>query len=155
MADADNPHLVHGKFQSDKYPTCPPDKVPLSVKDPLAQDLLWVYAQRRRTVGPDFSDAVERRVLENGFLPHAPQPIETAPRNGSMLRLLVDYADAENGHPLEDAAVAWTIGFNNFDHDGEDVWKFAGWCWTHDHFTEGDGRPTHWLPMPPTPQIGG
>lgn len=35
---------AEGKFQSDKYPTCPPDKVPLSVNDPTAQDLLWEYA---------------------------------------------------------------------------------------------------------------
>ena len=33
-----------GEFQSDKYPTCPPGKVPLSVKDKMAQDLLWIYA---------------------------------------------------------------------------------------------------------------
>lgn len=27
-------HLIDGEFQSDKYPTCPRGKVPLSVKDP-------------------------------------------------------------------------------------------------------------------------
>lgn len=44
------PHIVNGEFQSDKYPNCPRGKVPLSVKDPTAQDLLWEYAQRRRAV---------------------------------------------------------------------------------------------------------
>lgn len=44
-------HTVNGQFQSDKYPTCPPGKVPLSVEDPTAQDLLWEYAQRRRWPG--------------------------------------------------------------------------------------------------------
>jgi hypothetical protein len=43
-------HIIDGEFQSDKYPTTPPGKVPLSVKDPTAQDLLWEYAHRRRSV---------------------------------------------------------------------------------------------------------
>jgi hypothetical protein len=55
-----------GQFQSDKYPTCPPGKVPLSVKDPLAQDLLLEYARRRRHVDEELSrdveDAVERAI---------------------------------------------------------------------------------------------
>ncbi len=70
-------------------------------------------------------------------------PIETAPRDGTMLRLLVDFED----HATEDSAgPSPTIGANNFDNDGEDAWKFAGWCWTHDHFTEGTGMPIGWLP---------
>lgn len=44
-----------GKFQSDKYPTCPAGKVPLSTADPMAQDLLWEYAMRRRKVDLEFS----------------------------------------------------------------------------------------------------
>lgn len=52
-------HIINGKFQSDKYPTCPPGKVPLSVEDPAAQDLLWQYAQRRRSVDHEFSDDLE------------------------------------------------------------------------------------------------
>ena len=52
-------HLINGEFQSDKYPTCPAGKVPLSTKDPMAQDLLWTYAQRRREVDPEFSDYLE------------------------------------------------------------------------------------------------
>ncbi len=41
-------HLIDGEFQSDKYPTCPRGNVPLSTKDPAAQDLIYLYAQRRR-----------------------------------------------------------------------------------------------------------
>ena len=53
----ERPHInADGQFQSDKYPTCPPGKVPLSVKDPTAQDLLWQYAQRRRSVDAEFAD---------------------------------------------------------------------------------------------------
>lgn len=71
-------------------------------------------------------------------------PIETAPTNGTMIRLLVDYTDG--GAPLEDAQTAWTIGFNNLANTGEARWQFAGWCWTHDHFCEGSGTAVGWLP---------
>jgi len=62
-------HLINGLFQSDKYPTCPPGKVPLSCKDPTAQDLLWEYAQRRRSVDAEFSDDLEEALRLAGFTP--------------------------------------------------------------------------------------
>src|SRR5260221_5796435 len=52
-------HIIDGEFQSDKYPTTPRGKVPLSVKDKSAQDLLWEYAQRRRAVDAEFADDLE------------------------------------------------------------------------------------------------
>ena len=67
----------------------------------------------------------------------------TAPRDGTMVRLLVEFTE----HETEDADQAPTIGANNFDNDGEDRWQFAGWCWSHDHFVEGKGEPVGWLPM--------
>ena len=69
--------------------------------------------------------------------------MENAPKDGTMLRLLVSFDE----HSTEDADEAPTIGANNFDNDGEDAWRFAGWCWTHDHFTQGVGTPVGWLPM--------
>jgi hypothetical protein len=65
-------HLVNGTFQSDKYPTCPPGKVPLSVKDKTAQDLLWEYAQRRRVVDAEFSDDLETALRAAGYEPLKP-----------------------------------------------------------------------------------
>lgn len=62
-------HIVDGQFQSDKYPTCPPGKVPLSVKDPSAQDLLWQYAQRRRSVDPEFAADLETALRAAGYDP--------------------------------------------------------------------------------------
>ncbi|TXL72522.1 hypothetical protein FHP25_24825 [Vineibacter terrae] len=59
-------HLIEGEFQSDKYPTTPRGKVPLSVKDQMAQDLLWQYAQRRRAVDAEFSDDLETALLNAG-----------------------------------------------------------------------------------------
>jgi hypothetical protein len=70
------PHIVDGEFQSDKYPTCPRGKVPLSVKDPMAQDLLWEYAQRRRLVDSEFSDDLEFALRAAGFEPLARQSRE-------------------------------------------------------------------------------
>lgn len=60
-------HLIDGEFQSDKYPTTPRGKVPLSVKDKIAQDLLWEYAQRRRAVDAEFSEDLEEALLNAGF----------------------------------------------------------------------------------------
>jgi hypothetical protein len=56
-----------GRFQSDKYPTCPPGKVPLSTSDPLAQDLLWEYAQRRRAIDAEFSEDLETCLKADGY----------------------------------------------------------------------------------------
>lgn len=63
-------HLIDGEFQSDKYPTCPRGKVPLSCKDPMAQDLLWDYAQRRRVVDAEFADDLEAALRLAGYDPH-------------------------------------------------------------------------------------
>ena len=63
-------HLIDGEFQSDKYPTTPRGKVPLSTKDPMAQDLLWQYAQRRRAVDAEFADDLERALKIKGYFPN-------------------------------------------------------------------------------------
>ena len=60
-------HLIDGEFQSDKYPTTPRGKVPLSVKDTTAQDLLWEYAQRRRGVDAEFADDLESALRAAGY----------------------------------------------------------------------------------------
>ncbi len=76
-----------------------------------------------------------------------PRPMNTAPRDGTMIRLLVQFTE----HATEDTAgPAWTIGARNDHNVGElewGGWQFAGWCWTHDHFTEGKGTPVGWLPL--------
>lgn len=71
--DPSHPHLIGGEFQSDKYPACPRGKVPLSVKDPTAQDLLWEYAQRRRLVDEEFAADLELALKNAGYDP-APAP---------------------------------------------------------------------------------
>ena len=82
---------------------------------------------------------------------HTPgwRDMSTAPRDGTMLRLLVEFEE----HPTEDEDQAPTIGANNFDNDDVDEWKFSGWCWTHDHFVQGKGVPVGWLPMLDAPKV--
>lgn len=65
-------HLIDGTFQSDKYPTTPAGKVPLSVKDKDAQDLLWEYAQRHRARDAEFSADLEAALKNAGFVPPTP-----------------------------------------------------------------------------------
>lgn len=67
-------HIVNGQFQSDKYPTCPPGKVPLSVNDPMAQDLLWAYATRRTLVDGEFAYDLKLALTLAGYSPAGPQP---------------------------------------------------------------------------------
>lgn len=77
-----------GDFQSDKYPTCPAGKVPLSVRDATAQDLLWEYAQRRRSVDAEFAADLEAALLAKGYSPPAPIPAAAEQRWARTLILL-------------------------------------------------------------------
>ncbi|HEX5126385.1 MAG TPA: hypothetical protein VFW00_06570, partial [Rhodocyclaceae bacterium] len=81
------------------------------------------------------------------------RPMETAPKDGTMLRLLVAFTD----HQTEDTAEPCpTIGANSFDSTDIDQWQFAGWNWQQDCFTEGRGTPVGWLPLAPaTPAVQG
>ena len=86
------------------------------------------------------------------------QPIETCPKDGTLVLLL--FCDAGTApFPTEDDQYWRTIGFNNFDNVGEDdVWQVCGWNWCHDQFVnagpgKGDGQqPTHWCPLPELPK---
>ena len=69
-------HLIGGEFQSDKYPSCPRGKVPLSVKDKTAQDLLWEYAERRRSVDAEFSEDLETALTAAGYVPEPKRDVK-------------------------------------------------------------------------------
>lgn len=76
-----------------------------------------------------------------------PISFQDPPKDGTIACLLVDYSGEAADHPLNDTArLAWTIGHNNFANDGEDRWQFAGWCWSHDHYTQGRGVVVAWAP---------
>jgi hypothetical protein len=74
-------------------------------------------------------------------------PIENAPKDGTLIKLLVDYSGKESRYPLDDLKVAWTIGFNNLDNTEIDEWEMVGWNWSQDHFTNGKGKVIGWLPF--------
>lgn len=45
------------------------DLVPFKCTDPMAQDLLWEYARRRRSVDPEFADDLQEALRIKGFDP--------------------------------------------------------------------------------------
>ena len=71
--------------------------------------------------------------------------MDVAPKNGEMVWLLVDYLDGRNA--LTDSVKSWTLGFNNYEHDGQNVWRLSGWSWEHDCFCAGKGTPIAWKPL--------
>lgn len=78
-----------------------------------------------------------------------------APKDNTLLQLLVKSKIEELNYVIgfDDDNPSRTMGFNNFDNDGEDVWKFPGWDWCHDCITEqGLGEPIAWALMLELPE---
>lgn len=53
-----------GRFQSDKYPDLPPDKVVISLKDPKVQLLLLLIATAYQDHDAEFADDLRQRTLQ-------------------------------------------------------------------------------------------
>lgn len=89
-------------------------------------------------------------------LKYAPpwRPIAEARKDNTLYALLIETGDEEGGlsvNPIEDEALSRTVGFNNDDNVTEDCregWQFAGWCWSHDHFTDGRGKVVAFAELP-------
>jgi hypothetical protein len=96
-------HIIDGEFQSDKYPTCPRGKVPLSVKDDTAQDLLWEYAQRRRAVDAEFSADLEAALTDAGFHPGPEHGREAEELRLAVEALIERWAERWAGGALTEA----------------------------------------------------
>jgi len=62
-------HIIDGEFQSDKYPDTPRGLIPFKAKDPMAQDLIAIYANRRQSVDSEFSEDLRKILRLNGFDP--------------------------------------------------------------------------------------
>ncbi len=74
-----------------------------------------------------------------------------APKDGTMLRLLVN-PDKEEFTAFDDSLTPFeTVGFNNLADTGEDRWEFAGWDWQQDCFITGRGEVIGWAEMSPKP----
>lgn len=104
----EHPHLIDGEFQSDKYPTCPRGKVPLSVKDKTAQDLLWQYAQRRRAVDAEFAADLEIALKNVGYTPSLPSG--------------VDVGEIRKRHERDAGRYAEIIGLNSEYEEAVEPW---------------------------------
>lgn len=62
-------HIIEGEFQSDKYPWCQRGFVPLKLTDPMAQPLLFAYAQIRRSRDWAFAEDLIKCLQAAGFPP--------------------------------------------------------------------------------------
>lgn len=74
-----------------------------------------------------------------------------APKDGTMVRLLVN-PDPEEFTAFDDNLTPFeTIGFNNLENTEEDRWEFAGWDWSQDCFITGRGEVIGWTTFGCTP----
>lgn len=79
-----------------------------------------------------------------GWVQDSWRPMESAPKDGTLLRLLVEFDDCA----IDDGEGPFaTVGQNFLDTTGEDAWQFVGWDWEQDVFVDGIGRPVGWMPM--------
>lgn len=71
----------------------------------------------------------------------------SAPKDGTLVRLLVE-PDPEAHTSFEDSENHYeTIGFNQLSDSGDDDWHFAGWDWSHDCIAQGHGKVIGWRPF--------
>lgn len=71
--------------------------------------------------------------------------MSNAPKDGTILRLLVN-PDRDEFTAFDDSLTHFeTIGFNNLENTEEDRWEFAGWDWSQDCFTTGRGEVIGWM----------
>lgn len=146
---ADYLHAIEREFFM--VPGEPDDDYPDD--EPAPECLLNCWGSSQQEYVEQFRAALVRLTAAAGpkadDWPAVPLPMSTAPRDGTIVRLLVQFTD----NATEDTVgPAWTIGGNTCEGTGENVWQFAGWNWEQDCFTEGDGTPIGWLPMVGSPQ---
>lgn len=133
-----------GLFQSDKYPTTPPGKVPLSVKDATAQDLLWEYAQRRRVVDAEFSDDLETCLKAEGYSREL-EDLAEANANLTLWCVHVLGMDDVHAEPSHAAAVASAARLNRATRanmpEGDNTILLFGYAapWPHSSESHAEG----------------
>ena len=122
-------HLINGEFQSDKYPTTPRGKVPLSCKDVTAQDLLWEYAQRRRAVDAEFSEDLEAALRLQGFSPLSEvslnQAIERAAAEPTLKEAFAWIAVWETDRAVRQAVESYRTGVRTTDGMYDTSFRFC------------------------------
>jgi len=99
----------------------------------------------------DVSKDARRKIEKAIDLASAPAPgwldMASAPKDGTMLRLLVN-PDQDEFTAFDDSLTPYeTIGSNSLADTGEDRWEFAGWDWQQDCFITGRGEVIGWSPF--------
>ena len=132
-------------------PTTPAEPATLSGED-LDHAAYMLNAEYRRQTGGLLAHSAARACAStvlNAARPTTPAEPATlsgegesfndladAPKDGSLVRLLVDYSGEDADHALEDTTgLSWTVGFNNLSNTEEDTWQFVGWSWQSDCFS--------------------
>lgn len=113
-------HIVNGQFQSDKYPTCPAGKVPLSVQDPAAQPLLWEYAQFHRSIDAEFSSDLEAALLAAGYV-HVAQDNEISKAECARLISAMREDDERMSEAPWSAMPFGSMAPNDYEINGPDM----------------------------------
>jgi len=109
-----------GKFQSDKYPTCPAGKVPLSTGDPMAQDLLREYARRRESVDKKFSEDLLVCLERDGYEPDLQRP--------EVMKAVYDSLYWTGGKSkVADVPVTWVRHRPFYVAPDASGWRLVGW----------------------------
>lgn len=90
------------------------------------------------TVKANVETAVDLGYFDN---PVTYLPMEDAPEDGTMVRLLASHPHATT---RDDSKAFWTIGLHT-----DEGWQAAGWDWSHDTFISCKPIPLGWLPMEP------
>lgn len=89
-------HIIDGQFQSDRHPTAPRDTVPLDVKEPRDQDLIWEYAERARVDDAGFADELQALLKSHGLSPPGGSKIKDARATGYIRGRQVGEATGRN-----------------------------------------------------------
>jgi len=112
---------------------------------------LMLHSEVSREARPKIEEAIDRAISEISERLKPAQDdwseMATAPKDGTMLRLLVN-PDQQEFTAFDDSLTPFeTIGFNNLDSTHEDRWEFAGWDWQQDCFITGRGEVIGWSPF--------